>query len=320
MRPSLKKTILEFIQVVLGNACSAFAVACFALPYDMVVSGLTGVGRMVNYYFGFGVTETVAVCNVILFVIGFAMLGKKFAASIVVGTVTFPLFLGIFENATMLHHLVEDPLLAAICAGIIDGVGLGLILRVGGSSGGIDVPPIILNRKLGWKIAPVMYMIDVCIFLIQIPLTKTNGIILGILYALIYSMVMNKILVMDQGGVQIMIFSQKAEEINEKILEIGFGTSIMHVTGGYMREPQDVVYCVVSNRNLNAVKRASLNIDPTAFMTISNVNEVNGNGFTTWFRDEDYVPEVSERHSGIELTKKGRKAGKNTADAEASGK
>lgn len=299
-----KKAVFELVQILLGNALSAFAVACFALPYHMVVSGLAGVGRMTNYYFGFSVTGTVTVINAALFLIGFVMLGKKFAASIIVGTVTFPFFLGIFQSMESLHHLVDDPLLAAICAGIIDGVGLGLILRVGGSSGGIDVPPLIFNKKLGWKIAPIIYAIDICIFLIQLPVTKTNGIILGVLYALIYSVVMNKILVMEQGGVQMMIFSKKSEEINEKLLQLGFGTTIMHVTGGYMREAQDVVYSVVSSRNLNRVKRAALSIDGHAFMTVSSVNEINGNGFTTMFSDEEYVPEVEERHEGLALMNK----------------
>ena len=294
----------EVLQMILGNALSAFAIACFALPYDMVVSGLTGVGRMTNHYFGLSVSGTVLVINIILFILGSWILGKKFAASIVIGSISFPIFLGIFQKATMLHHLVNDPLLASVCAGIIDGVGLGLILRVGGSTGGIDVPPIILNKKLGVKIAPVMYAIDVGIFLIQIPVTKTNGIILGILYALIYSIVMNKIIVMGQGGVQLMIFSKDIEKINEKLLQLGYGTTVMHATGGYMQTPQDLVFCVVSNRNLNRVKQAALAIDSTAFITISNVSEVNGNGFTTWFNDEEYEPKVTERHEGIELTQK----------------
>ena len=200
-----------------------------------------------------------------------------------------------------MHHLVNDPLLAAICAGILDGVGLGLILRCGGSSGGIDVPPIILNKKLGWKVAPMLYITDVAIFLIQIVVTDTNGIILGILYALIYTVVMNKIIVMEQGGVQLMIFSKKREEINERLLEMGYGTSILRATGGYMREMQDIVYCVAGNRNLNKIKRAVLNIDDKAFITITNVSEVNGNGFTTWFSDEDYVSVLHERHEGVEL-------------------
>lgn len=298
---STKKVVTDIIQIAVGNAMSAFAVACFALPYNMVVAGITGIGRMVHHYFGFGVTMTVAVINAGLFILGLIVLGKRFAATIVLGSFTFPLFLGIFQSISALHHLVNDPLLAAICAGILDGVGLGLILRCGGSSGGIDVPPIILNKKLGWKVAPMLYITDVAIFLIQIVVTDTNGIILGILYALIYTVVMNKIIVMEQGGVQLMIFSKKREEINERLLEMGYGTSILRATGGYMREMQDIVYCVAGNRNLNKIKRAVLNIDDKAFITITNVSEVNGNGFTTWFSDEDYVSVLHERHEGVEL-------------------
>lgn len=101
-----------------------------------------------------------------------------------------------------------------------------------------------------------------------------------------------------------MIFSKDIEKINEKLLQLGYGTTVMHATGGYMQSPQDLVFCVVSNRNLNRVKQAALAIDSTAFITISNVSEVNGNGFTTWFNDEEYEPKVTERHEGIELTQK----------------
>ena len=82
---------------------------------------------------------------------------------------------------------------------------------------------------------------------------------------------------------------------------MGCGTTIFPAKGGYIQEEFDVISCVISNRNLNRVKRAVLDIDPTAFITISNVSEINGNGFTTLFRDEDYVPVVSERREGIEL-------------------
>ena len=173
------KTVTDLVQLVLGNAMSACAMACFALPYDMVVAGVTGVGRSANHFFGFGVTPTVYAINIGLFVIGWILLGKKFAATIVAGTFLFPFFLGLFQNIDALQHLVDDPLMAAICAGIMDGVGIGMVIRMGGSTGGVDVPPIILNRKFGWKVAPVMSALDVCIFIIQIPMTNTNGIILG---------------------------------------------------------------------------------------------------------------------------------------------
>ena len=110
MRSStLKRTTLNVAQILIGNALSAFAVACFALPYNMVVSGITGIAKVFNHYMGLNISMTVLAVNVALFILGFAMLGKKFAATIVVGSFSFPVFLAFFEKMTMLQHLVDDP-------------------------------------------------------------------------------------------------------------------------------------------------------------------------------------------------------------------
>ena len=283
--------------MVLGNAICAFSVTCFALPYNMVVSGVSGLGRIANILTGFSVSTAVAVLNIALFIIGAAVLGKRFAATIALGTFAFPFFMSIFEQMTSLHHLVNEPMLAAICAGVLDGVGLGLVMRLGGSTGGIDVPAMILNRKLGWKLATVMSGMDIAIFLLQIPVTATEGIILGILYALVYGVVMDRMIVLEQGGYQIMIWTEKIHEVNEELLQIGFGTSILRGVGGYLREDRDIILCAASNRNFNKVKRAVLSIDPEAFMTITSMNEINGNGFTFNVADE-YISDFKERHDG----------------------
>ena len=303
MNKSGKKLAVEFIQVLIGNAICAFAMACFALPFNMVVAGVSGIGRMVQFYTGTGVAITVAIVNVLLFAAGALMLGKKFAASIAIGTFAYPFFLGIFQNMEFLHHLVDDPLLAAICAGILDGVGLGLVLRIGGSTGGIDVPGIILNKKFGWNTATVISAIDICIFLLQLPITKSNGIILGILYAIIYSVVMNRMILLEQGGMQMMIWSERAKEINEALLQLGYGTTLLKATGGYMRDARDVICCATSNRTLHRAKRCVLDIDDKAFITITSVSEVNGNGFTLMLPDEEYTRDPSERHDGLSLRK-----------------
>jgi uncharacterized membrane-anchored protein YitT (DUF2179 family) len=283
--------------MVLGNAICAFSVTCFALPYNMVVSGMSGIGRIVNIFTGFSVSAVVAVFNIALFILGAVVLGKKFAATIALGTFAFPFFMGIFEQMTSLHHMVNEPMLAAICAGVLDGVGLGLVMRLGGSTGGIDVLAMIFNRKLGWKLATVMAGMDIAIFLMQIPVTATEGIILGILYALVYGVVMDRMIVLEQGGYQIMIWTEKIHEVNEELLKIGFGTSILRGVGGYLREDRDIILCAASNRNFNKVKRAVMAIDSGAFMTITSVSEVNGNGFTYNVADE-YTPKFEDRHDG----------------------
>ena len=296
------KNVLELGQIIVGNAICAFSVACFALPYNMVVSGVSGIARIVKAGTGVEVAVTVAVLNIAFFIAGALVLGKKFAASTAVGTFAFPFFLGIFQNLEMLQHLVDDPMLAAVCAGVLDGVGLGLVIRIGGSTGGVDIPSIILNKKLGWKTGTVMSAIDIIIFLIQIPVTDTNGIILGILYALIYSVVMNRIILMSQGGVQILIWSSRIDEINERLLQIGFGTTLFRARGGYLREDKEVICCAASNRTFNQVKRAALSIDSQAFITVTEMNEVSGNGFTMMLADEEYEPVISQRHDGHELS------------------
>ena len=301
MNNNSKKLAKDFIQVVAGNAICAFAMACFALPFNMVVAGVSGIGRLMQFYTGAGVAITVAVVNVILFAIGGLMLGKKFAASIAIGTFAYPFFLGLFQSMEFLHHLVDDPLLAAICAGILDGVGLGLVLRIGGSTGGIDVPAIILNRKLGWNTATVLSAIDILIFIAQFPITKSNGIILGILYAIIYSVVMDRMILLEQGGMQMMIWSEKSKEINEALLELGYGTTLFKATGGYIQDDRDVICCATSNRTLHRAKRCVLDMDDKAFITITSVSEVNGNGFTLMLPDEDYIEAVSERHDGHDI-------------------
>jgi uncharacterized membrane-anchored protein YitT (DUF2179 family) len=292
-----KKVYTDIVQMVAGNIICAFALGCFALPFNMVVSGMSGIGRIVNIFTGFSVSAVVAVFNIALFILGAVVLGKKFAATIALGTFAFPFFMGIFEQMTSLHHMVNEPMLAAICAGVLDGVGLGLVMRLGGSTGGIDVLAMIFNRKLGWKLATVMAGMDIAIFLMQIPVTATEGIILGILYALVYGVVMDRMIVLEQGGYQIMIWTEKIHEVNEELLKIGFGTSILRGVGGYLREDRDIILCAASNRNFNKVKRAVMAIDSGAFMTITSVSEVNGNGFTYNVADE-YTPKFEDRHDG----------------------
>ena len=297
-----QKLILEIVQMIAGNAICAFSMACFALPYNMVVSGVSGIGRILKESMGISIPVSVAVINIAFFLMGALILGRKFAASTAIGTFAYPFFLGVFQNIDMLQHLVDDPLLAAICAGVLDGVGLGLVIRIGGSTGGIDIPAIILNKKFSWKTGTVMSAFDIAIFLIQIPVTRANGIILGILYALIYSVVMNRMILMEQGGIQLMIWTDKLPEVNEKLLSLDMGTTLLKARGGYLREEKEVIYCAASSRNLNRIKRAVLDIDERAFITITSMSEVNGNGFTWNFGDEDYQPALKDRVDGRELT------------------
>ncbi len=297
----IERFVKTSLIILIGNAMSALSLACFALPYNMVVSSLSGIGRTMNHLFGWDIPVVVGVVTVILFIAGLIVLGKRFALSVMVGAFSFPLFLALFQNMEELHHLVDDPLLAAIAAGVLDGIGIGIIVRAGGATGGIDIPCIILNKYTGIKVGTAMAVTDILIYMMQLPFTSTNGVILGILYAGIYSIIMNQIAVLGQGGVQLLVVSSKYLEISEELLHQGFGTSIIPITSGYLQEEKHILMCVSSTRYCGTVKRTVLEMDPQAFITMTNVNEVNGNGFTTIFSDQDYVEDVKQRSAGAPL-------------------
>ena len=97
-----------------------------------------------------------------------------------------------------------------------------------------------------------------------------------------------------------MIFTEKVNEVNEKLLSMRFGTTLLNGVGGYMHDDKKVIYCVASTRNLNRIKRSILSIDSTAFITITSMSEINGNGFTWYFNHEEYEPALKDRHDGHE--------------------
>ena len=106
----IKRFIKTSLIILLGNAMSAMSLSCFALPYNMVVSGVSGIARMLKESMGISITVSVAVINIAFFIIGALVLGKKFAASTAIGTFAYPFFLGVFQHIEVLQHLVDDPL------------------------------------------------------------------------------------------------------------------------------------------------------------------------------------------------------------------
>ena len=266
--------------ILLGTALSAFSMGVFVLPYDILVPGVTGIGRLAELYFSADVTLVVGVCNAALLLLGLAVLGWRFAASIVLGSLCFPLFLGLFQSVEAFRGLLDDPLYAALCAGALEGLGLGLIIRAGGSSGGSDVVPIILNRRFGLPIAPVLYGLDLAIIALQLPRAELEALVLSAVYAALYTVVMNRVILLGTGNVQLTIVSEASEKITRRILELDRGATLLCGKTGLLKKPCEVIICVVPIRLMNSVKRAALDTDPSAFITVCPVRDVSGRGFT----------------------------------------
>ena len=280
MKKALKQETIKIIMILLGVALNAFATATFCLPYNILIGGSTGVGRLISHFTPVPVATGVMAANVVLLILAFFLLGKRYAASIVLGSLTYPVMLGVFEGIIGDRMVVEDPLLAALCGGALMGAGIGLAVRSGGSLGGSDVIPLILNKHFRTPVATMMNAIDVLILLLQCFLATTNEIVLGILMTVTYSVVTNKVLLMGGGQVQFMIFSPKIEEIRKALLDMELGVTLLHGKSGYEEKETDVLVTAMSYRYMNHAKDTVLEIDSNAFMTISSVREIDGRGFT----------------------------------------
>ena len=278
---SVHKILLNLAMILLGNTIYALAVTMFILPGGLITGGTTGLALFFFHQFGLPVTAFVSVFNVVMFLLGLWVLGKKFALTTLVSTFFYPLVLGIFQQIPVLTQFTHDRMLCAVYAGLMIGFAIGIVIRAGASTGGMDIPPLVLNKKLGLSVSVTMYGFDFTILLLQILFSDREQILYGILLVLIYTLVLDKVLLLGQSRTQVKIVSEKYEQIAQQIMrQLDRGTTLLHAQTGYCRQQIPMILSVVSNRELPRLTRLVTEIDPDAFLVISPVKEVRGRGFS----------------------------------------
>lgn len=267
--------------MILGNAILAMGTAAFVVPNGLISGGVTGIGLILQRLFGLPVDIGVFAADGILFLLGAAVMGKAFAATIILSTIVYPTFFSLFGKIPFLTSLTDDKLMAAIYAGLLMGAGIGLVIKVGGSTGGMDIPPIILHKLFGLSIPVMISVGDILLLLVQAFYSSTEQVLYGILVVMLTSIVIDKVLIMGQKQTQVMVISPEYERINQAIHQkIDRGSTLIHATSGLEKQEQKVVLSVISNRQLGDLNELILQIDPQAFVIANEVNEVKGRGFT----------------------------------------
>lgn len=142
--------------ILVGNTMYALAITIFILPNGLITGGTTGLALFFYHQFGVPLQGFVTVFNVAMFVLGAAVLGKKFALTTVISTFYYPFILSVFQSLTALGKVTEDNLLAVIFSGLLIGAGIGVVIRAGASTGGMDIPPLVLNKKMGLPVSMTM--------------------------------------------------------------------------------------------------------------------------------------------------------------------
>lgn len=281
MKSSLKKHVNTVLGVLVGNAILAFTVVAFIVPHGVIMGGATGIGLTIAHYVPVDLSIIIFIVNSILFVLGATVLGKKFAVATIASTFIYPTFLSIVQKIPGIDGLTDNLMLATLYAGALLGVGIGLIVRVGSSTGGTDIVALVLNKWFHIPVAGLLYVIDFLVLGGQVFFSDTEQIMYGVLMLVLETAILNKVMLLGQSQIQLFIISEEYEHIREKMLkELDAGVTMVHVETGYGQENQKGVLCIIPNRKLYSVKELVQSIDPKAFITITQINEVRGRGFS----------------------------------------
>lgn len=281
------KNMRNLFCILAGNAFYALGIVTFLLPGGLITGGTTGLALTAEHYLGIPIPAFVFVFNLLMFVLGAFILGKAFALTTFVSTFFYPVALAFWQRFPVLSHLTSEPVLCTVFAGLIIGVSIGIVIRAGASTGGMDIPPLILKKKLGLSVSVTLYVFDLLILICQMTFSNAEQILYGILLVFIYTMVLDRVLVIGLRRTKVEIISSLHEEIRSAITKrIDRGCTIYRAQTGFLRVEQPVVMTIVSNRELVHLNRLVMDIDPKAFMVISDVSEVRGRGFSM---QKDYV-------------------------------
>lgn len=267
--------------VLLGNAVLAFTVAAFLVPQGIIMGGATGIGLTIGHFIALDLSAIIFVVNIILFVLGTVVLGKKFALTTLISTFVYPVFLSVMRSIPGITELTDNIMLAALYGGALLGLGIGLVVRVGASTGGTDILALVLHKWFHISLAVFVYIVDFTVLLCQALFSNSEQILYGILVLIVSTMALNRVMLMGQAQIQLFIITEKYEEVKEKVLkEMDAGVTMVHIETGYGAKQQKGVLCVIPNRKLYSVNQMVQMIDPQAFITITQINEVRGRGFT----------------------------------------
>lgn len=281
MKKKWQKNVETAAGVLVGNIVLAFAVAAFTVPHGIIMGGATGIGIVVSHYFPVQLSVAVLGINACLFLLGAVTLGKKFVVTTIASTFLYPVCLSVMQAVPGITSLTENMMLATLYGGAILGFGVGIIVRVGSSTGGTDILALVLNKYFHVNLAGLLYAVDCIVLGLQVLFSDTEQIMYGILMLVIETFVMNRVMLMGQSQIQLLIISEKYEEIRTRMLkEQDVGVTMIHVETGYGKEQQKAVLCIIPKRKLYATNEMVHLIDEKAFFTISQINEVKGRGFT----------------------------------------
>lgn len=282
------KYLLDYFLITLSDALYAFAFCWFYQPNAISVGGFTGISQVINFFLPvLPIGITTLVLNIPLFAIATKVQGIKLLLSSLYSTVISSVFIDLFSGIHSFSPM-DDLLLAAAFGGVLAGVGVGMQLRVGATTGGTELAARLLKYKIRHiSVGKLCFAVDIIVIIIYaFTFKKINNALYGIASMYIFSLSMDFVIYGGTHAKLAYIISPKSEEIKDKLLEMNLGVTMVDSHGGWNGDEKQMIMCAFKRTQIAAIKKSVTNIDPTAFIIVCEAHEVLGEGFGKYSPDE----------------------------------
>ena len=281
MNSRILRAVGQSIYLIIGSAVVALAYVLFLIPHHIVPGGAGGVAMILNYFFATPVGLIILVINVPLFVLGIKTLGRTYGVKSIIGIAVSSLLIDGFTYLLHIGSATDNKIIACVFGGIMLGAGLGLVFRGGGSTGGSDVVGMVLNRYTNFSTGTSILVVDFLVI-------TAAGICFGqfelALYGYLNLYLQSRAIDLVLEGLSytraLFIISDSADAIAQAITtKMNRGATVLNATGAYSQEKKDMVFSVMAKREVSRAREIVRETDPRAFVIITDVYEVLGEGF-----------------------------------------
>ena len=280
-----KKRIRDLLLIIIGTFFLCVSVQMFILPYNILSGGVAGIAVAAQPFLHVDKTLAANTLTLCLLGIGSVILGREFFVTTVFSSVLYPIFNSILLRTLVIPNI--EPVLASFYGGLLGGIGVGMVMRAGASTGGMDVPPLVINKLTGFKISTLVLLTDGLTVLLGYFAYGIEAVLVGLISVFATSYAINRVLSIGDGQVakSVQIISDHWEAIVADIQrDLNRGVTLMDGEGGWSRARRKVVLCVVDQKQYpNLIEIVEQN-DPSAFVITTDATDMHGEGFTYGFR------------------------------------
>ncbi len=276
----MKKYLKEFSLIALGNFILAVAVSLFILPNDILSGGVAGIAILIQPFVPLDPELIISILNTLLFIVGFIFLGKRFAITTFLSTLIYPFFIMILPK--VLSPISIDPILAAIYGGLLGGIGIGIVVRQGASTGGMDIPPLICQKHFNFDLSKCVMVTDGLTVLFGLWIYGIEAVLIGLVSVYVTGQAISKAITFGaKNAKSIEIISEQNEAISNDIhIEMNRGTTFLEAKGGYTGINRPVLLVVIADSEYQTLTKIIKRHDENAFLIVQDVQEVHGEGFS----------------------------------------